>query len=367
MLKGLIKIYTFEINTKLDYEEVNKKCNDQFYKHSCIELHHVVLEEGKILISVIPLQSNFESILDDKDNIVYTIKNNHNVLDFFSIVYDCLHEIFDKDDIKPSQKSFNSLSDREKNTIIRGSKKYNTELKDISKLKANVNNIIFNKQQKLFDVSIDGKLHDMTNHDDFMNYFLRNLKDSNPKKRILLKRMLMGLTSYYPIDRTSIVDMPTIIKPYSIPDIYQDYTIVNDLNIVPCLMSEIQYEKYVEAFSKEKSLDSFRRMKNSYDDDDPYHYQIRTRQTCNIIYRDDDFRVKKLPDDKLTQMKEKVYTDLLDSKDLNRNKELKFLSPKMFKILENIDKFVDDKKSTGKILFYSDFRSDAGSEAFELY
>ena len=59
-------------------------------------------------------------------------------------------------------------------------------------------------------------------------------------------------------------------------------------------MSEIQYEKYVEAFTKEKSLDSFRRMKNSYDDDDPYHYQIRTRQTCNIVYRDDDFRVKKI-------------------------------------------------------------------------
>ena len=55
MLKGLIKIYTFEINTKLDYEEINKKCNDIFYKHSCIELHHVVLNNGKILISIIQL------------------------------------------------------------------------------------------------------------------------------------------------------------------------------------------------------------------------------------------------------------------------------------------------------------------------
>ena len=76
--------------------------------------------------------------------------------------------------------------------------------------------------------------------------------------------------------------------------------------------------------------------------------------------------LKKLPDDKITQMKEKVYSDLLSNKDLKRDKELKFLSPKMFKILENIDKFVDEKNSTGKILFYSDFRSDAGSEAFEL-
>ena len=30
------------------------------------------------------------------------------------------------------------ISDREKNSILRGSKKYNTELKDISKLKANI-------------------------------------------------------------------------------------------------------------------------------------------------------------------------------------------------------------------------------------
>ena len=74
-------------------------------------------------------------------------------------------------------------------------------------MKANVNNIIFNKQQKLFDVSIDGKLHDMTNHDDFMNYFFEKSERVHPKKRILLKRMLMGLTSYYPIDRTSIVDI----------------------------------------------------------------------------------------------------------------------------------------------------------------
>ena len=372
MLKGLIKIYTFEISTKLDYEEVNEKCNNIFYEQSNIDLHHVVLENGKILISVIPLLSNFESLLDENDNIVYTIQNNHNILDFFDTIYECLHKIFDKDSIKPSHKLFNELPDREKNSIIRGSKKYNTELKDISKLKTNlskktdVDNIIFNKTQKLFDISIDGKLHDMTSHDNFMNFFFEKESTVHPKKRVLLKRMLMGLTSYYPIDRTSIVDMPTIIKPEYIPDIYQDYTIVNDLNVVPCLMSELQFEKYVEAFTKEKSLDSFRRMKNSYNDDDPYHYQIRTRQSCNIIFRNDDFRIKKLPNDKLNQMKEKVYDELLQGNDLNKSKELNVLSPKMYKILENVEKFVHDKKSTGKILFYSDFRSDAGSEAFEL-
>ena len=119
--------------------------------------------------------------------------------------------------------------------------------------------------------------------------------------------------------------MPKIIKPEHIPDVYKDYLIVKDLNIVPCVMSEIQYEKYQEAFKEEKSLDRFRKSKQSYDDDDPYHYQIRTRQSCNVVYRDDDFRVKKLPDDKLTEIKMNVYTNLLENRDMNIENDLKNL------------------------------------------
>ena len=48
------------------------------------------------------------------------------------------------------------------------------------------------------------------------------------------------------------------------------------------------------------------------------------------------------------------------------DKDLKNFSPKMFQIMNNINKFMKDGKPTGKILFYSDFRSDGGSEAFEL-
>ena len=38
----------------------------------------------------------------------------------------------------------------------------------------------------------------------------------------------------------------------------------------------------------------------------------------------------------------------------------------MFQIMKHVEKFMKDGKPTGKILFYSDFRSDGGSEAFEL-
>ena len=190
MLKGIIKIYTFEIDTDKNYEEVNILCEKFFYEKSDIELHNVLQENGKIYISIIPQVSNFESLLDENDNIVYTIQNNTNELDFFSTIYDKLHKIFDKDSIKPSQKDFLNLSIRDKKAIIRGSKKVSIDLKENDKA-------IFNKHIRLFDVSVDNKIIDMTNHDNFMNYFFENESTIHPKKRILLKRMLMGLTSFY--------------------------------------------------------------------------------------------------------------------------------------------------------------------------
>ena len=63
--------------------------------------------------------------------------------------------------------------------------------------------------------------------------------------------MLMGLTSYYPIDRSSIVNMPEIIEPTIIPE-YKDYNIVNNINIIPCYMTSIQWVNYEEEYTKEK-------------------------------------------------------------------------------------------------------------------
>ena len=46
--------------------------------------------------------------------------------------------------------------------------------------------------------------------------------------------------------------------------------------------------------------------------------------------------------------------------------DLKEYSPKIYNIMLNIQKFMDGKKPTGKILIYSEFRGDAGCEALEL-
>ena len=157
-----------------------------------------------------------------------------------------------------------------------------------------------------------------------------------------------------------------------VDEFYKDFTIVKKLNVVPCLMSQTQFEKYAEAWASEKTLDAFRKMRGASDlfgTDVPYHYHTRTRQSCNMVFVEDDFRVRKKTEENksdLEDLKSSVYDGLLASKSLSLTKDLKILSPKMFQIMNHMQKFMKDGKPTGKILFYSDFRSDAGSEAFEL-
>ena len=108
-----------------------------------------------------------------------------------------------------------------------------------------------------------------------------------PNKQVLLRRMLMGLTSYYPIDRSSIVNMPTIVEPDNLT-FYEDYSIVKKTNIIPCYMSSIQWTNYEYEYSKEKQKKIQQlRKKNLYDEDDSSTYNIRTRQNCNVVYEDD--------------------------------------------------------------------------------
>lgn len=365
MLKGLIKIYTFTIKSDMDNEIVTKKLNEIYYdKPSLIELFYVEKNLGKIVISFIQERSGFESLMDpDNENqIIYTVQSRKEGLrtfdEFISEIYSGLHRIFKEDDITPSKDFFNELSPRNKTSLMRG--KTTVYDKDLE--------IPFNKQQRLFDINEDGVLVDTTNNDNFMRYFFEGRTELPQDKRILLKRMLMGLTSYYPIDRSNIVDIPTVVDPVSLPEGLENHKIVQKLNVIPCMMSQTQFEKYSEMWSKEKAIDALARMRN-YDENSPFHYHMRTRQTCNIVYLDDDFRTTKKTDendDEIADMKSKAFQDIMDSQSLMINKDLKNLSPKMFQIMNNIQKFMNDDKPTGKILFYSDFRSDGGSEAFEL-
>ena len=367
MLKGLIKIYSFTIQTNMDIEQVTKRFNHIFYenKKSDIELFYVERKKGKIVISFIQERTNFESVMDPSENIVYTVQSKKEGLktfdDFITEIYKGLHELFKDEDIIPNKASFDEMSPGGKNSILKGKPViYDKNLK-----------ITFNRRQKLFEIMEDNILTDMTNNDNFMSYFFEGSSEIPEKKKILMKRMLMGLTSYYPIDRSSIVDMPNVKDPEYISEELKNHRIVENMNVVPCMMSQTQFEKYLEVYSKEKSMDAFARM-NNYEDT-PFHYHMRTRQTCNIVYADDDFRTTKKTDendDEIERLKTRSFQKILDETSLGLTKDLKNLSPKMFAIMNNINKFTIEtdqgRVPTGKILFYSDFRSDGGSEAFEL-
>jgi len=370
MLKGLIKIYSFTIVSEIDNEIVTKKLNDIFYKNklSNIELFYVERKKGKLIISFIQERTNYESFKDpnDENGIVYTIQSKREGIksfdEFINEIYKGLHDLFKDDDITPSKEFYDNLSQNGKNNLLKGKPVIYDKKLDIT----------FNRRQKLFDILEDDILIDMTDNENFMRYFFEGSSKIPEKKRILMKRMLMGLTSYYPIDRSSIVDMPIVKEPEYISEDLKNHMIVKNMNVVPCMMSQTQFEKYMEMYSKEKKLDAFARM-NNYDENSPFHYHMRTRQTCNIVYIDDDFRTTKKTEDnedEIENLKSRSFQKILDDNSLGIDKDLKNLSPKMFQIMNNINKFTKESDTgrvpTGKILFYSDFRSDGGSEAFEL-
>ena len=277
MLRGSISIYDFVIDSLKDINEIEKDLKEIFYKeNSSVEQLQVSIKKGKKVVSFIKNKTNFESIIDD-DEVIKTIKyNNHSFNEF-------MEEIFEKlgkyTNTVPTHDEFKKLSKKDKKDIQLGKPRiFDKEI-----------DLIFNRKQKLFDIYENETIIDLTKNQNFMEYFFDQNYDIYPKKKTLLRRMLMGMTSYYPIDRSSIVNMPEIVEAPVLP-IYENYVIARNINIVPCYMSSVQWTRYFEEYVSEKDRDSRRRF---YDDDGNWHYRIRTRQNCNIVYDDVSFRKKR--------------------------------------------------------------------------
>ena len=356
MLKGNINTYTFVINDTIDTKTIDDKLKELFYNdNSPVEQFFYRKKSGKLLITFIKNKTNYESLLDDTDDIVYTIKYKEQTFDqFIGFIYTRLAKLFDKNIIP-------KLSDikKDKKKILSGS----------SIIYDKDTQTRFNINQKLFEIyKNDGTVIDLTNNENFMEYFFNDDELTiNPSKRILLKRMLMGLISYYPIDRSSIKNMPTITKPNNL--VYNDYNISKKIKVEICPFSSKQFIKYEEVW-KEAKLKSIKQAMFAGDEEsETFDYHIRTRQACNVVYENDDFRkIKKTDDNKLVieKMKQDEYRLLLEADILKIDNGLNMISPKFYKIMKNIQKYLDqDKTPTGKILYYSEFRSDAGSEIFE--
>lgn len=348
MLRGSLNIFNFTVKTDREEEDVQKELRDKFYtENSSIEQLHVKKQKGKIVISLTKNKSNFDSVMID--GVIKTVKHNDkNLKEFFNEIFEGLYDIFEPSKISPTKEQIDALPTL--NNLKLGKPEIFDEETDI----------IFNRKQRLFDIYDNDNILDVSNNESFIEYFFDDMFNIPPNKQVLLRRMLMGLTSYYPIDRSSIVNMPVIVEPESL-NLYEDYTIVKKTSIVPCYMSSIQWNNYEQEYSKEKQkrIQQMRR-KHLYDDGNST-FNIRTRQNCNVVYEDDSFRVEKDED-----KKEKTYKSMMENESFSMDGNLKLYSPKFFEIMKNIEKFIDsDKNPTGKILYYSDFRHESGSEAFE--
>ena len=346
MLRGIIHVFNYTILSDLDDYEVQQELRQYFYrKNSSIEQLHVSKKKGKLLISFIKNKTNYESIMEQ--DIIKTIRfNNHDYDSFFDEISNGLSEFFEKDKIIPSREQIKDVS-------IVSLKKGKPEIFDKEL------NIIFNRKQRLFDLYENETITDLTKNENFLEYFLDDNYNIPEKKQVLLRRMLLGLTSYYPIDRSSIVNMPEIVKPTIIPR-YEDYNIVKNINIVQCFMTSIQWVNYDEEYTREKMRRIQQLRKKDIYSEASFDYNIRTRQNCNIVYEDDSFRKEQ---DEIK--KQETYSMMAANGHFSYEGTLNLFSPKFYSILKNMQKYISNGVPTGKILYYSDFRHESGSEAFE--
>ena len=231
-------------------------------------------KKGKMVVSFIKNKTNFDSIM--VDDVIKTVKHNDKTLkEFFDEIFKGLNEVFETNNISPKKEQIDNL--RSFNDLKLGKPIIFDE----------ETGILFNRKQRLFDIYENENILDASLNDNFVEYFFDDMFNISPNKQVLLRRMLMGLTSYYPIDRSSIVNMPSIVEPNNL-SLYEDYTIVKKTNIIPCYMSSIQWTNYEYEYTREKlkKLQQLRK-KDMYDDKETSTYNIRTRQNCNVVYEDD--------------------------------------------------------------------------------
>lgn len=367
MLRGSLLVFNFTIKSNDDEIIVEKELRDILYSEkSSIEQLHVSKRKGKLIVSITKNKTNFESIMED--GVIKTIKyNDHDLNDFFKEVFDGLYSKYDNKQIIPNREQ---LSELLKDGILidnpkGGDKKIKRSISDIKMGESIIfdkeTNIVFNRKQKLFEIYQQDKLIDLSNNENFVEYFFDDMFNIPNNKQVLLRRMLLGLTSHYPIDRSSIINMPVIVPPENILDIYEDYTIVKNINVVPCYMTSIQWVNYETEYTKDKLKRLNQMRKKDLYADQKSDFSIRTRQNSNIVFDDDTFRVEK--DE---QKKNETYQRMKENGHFSYDKTLRQYSPKFYQIMKNINKFVgEDDIPTGKALYYSDFRHESGSEAFE--
>jgi hypothetical protein len=349
MLSGINSVNNFVIQgDKINIKEsINNLNNILFNEPNFVQNFLIQKIDGNTVISFMRNYDSFETILEGES--LYTV-NRGNQFDYSRYIlniYDKLEETFPKSTILPLKENFIGYSDKDL---------FEIEM-DIKIIKIPKTEIIFNQHLKLFDMNINNNIVDLSNNSKFIDTLFDDSYNVLSDKRILLKRMLSGYTSYYPIDRSRITDMPDSNPPTITPFEYKEYSIAKHLNIVKCPMSYMQFEQYTQSLDREKKLARFRKMSDMYGELNDFN--IHTRQESNFIFEDNSFKQIKEDKEKLIR-KNEMYDIMTKNGLLDFYKNLKFASPKIYKLLDNI--FTADKSddTRGKILIYSNFESDYG-------
>ena len=221
--------------------------------------------------------------------------------------------------------------------------------------------------------------------DEFKNMFINEQDGIEVKNQILMKKRIIGLTSYFKSSSEEL--MPNIKK-------------INEI-IIP--MSDHQFKVYQDIRLEERKQESnskkikrLTKLQNAYDDKSLSTYRIFSRQFCNFTFpesnkrpmpkdsieksvedtittclKDDEFEEE--CDDILNEVGEtkkysdriqKALVDLKESDALLKSNEngLKIYSPKYLKLLENLE----NPDNIGLNLIYTQFRTVEGIAVISL-
>ena len=349
MLSGINSVNNFVIQgSKINIKESITKLNSLLFSEPNFVQNFLIQKiGGNTVISFMRNYDSFETILEEGSLHTINRGNRFNYVTYIMNIYEILEKMFPKSTILPLKEKFTEYSDKDIHEI-----EMNIKIEKITKT-----DIIFNQHLKLFDMNIDNNIIDLSNNSRFIETLFDDSYNVLSDKRILLKRMLSGYTSYYPIDRSRITDMPFSNPPEKIPIEYKDYSIAQNINVVKCPMSYMQYEQYSQSLDREKKLAKFRRMSDMYGDLNDFN--IHTRQESNFIFEDNSFKLIKDDNEKMVR-KNEMYGEMEKNGLLDYSKNLKYSSPKIYKLLENILKSDLSDDTKGKHLIYSNFESDYG-------
>jgi hypothetical protein len=349
MLSGINSVNNFmiqgdKINIKLSIDILNREL---FTEPHFVQNFIIQKIDGNIIVSFMRNYDSFETVMEG--DTLFTI-NRGNVFDYREYImslYLILERVFSKSVVYPMKDDFNTMTDKELHEM-------EMDQKHIDIVGTSIK---FNQHLKLFDLNVDGKILDLTNNTKFIDLLFDDSYNVIKERKILIKRMLSGYTSYYPIDRSRVTDMPDSNAPEEIPEEFADYGIAQNINIVKCPMSYLQYEQYSQSVEKEKKLARFRGMSDMYKDLNDFN--IHTRQESNFIFEDNSFKSIKDPETKNAQ-REEVYDAMIDNGLMKYEDKLKIASPKITQLIDNIFKGDASEDTRGKILIYSNFESDYG-------